>query len=393
MMDNECKGGCEGVGGEPTMWATIIARLERWGTSCIQCLGQRFVRWARPLSPGLLEGALVDATRSKTDLIAANALLRQQLIVLRRQVKRPRVTSTDRLLLVVLARCARAWKDALLIVQPDTLLRWHRAGFRLVWRVKSKTAAQTLKIPSDTIALIRGMAADNRLWGVERIRGELLKLGIRVSKRTVQKYMRHARPRRTPNQTWATFLHNHAPDVWACDFVQVTDLCFRSLFAFFIVEHASRRVIHVGVTRHPTDAWMAQQLREATPFGEHPRFLLRDNDRTYGSTFARVAAISGIEVLTTPYRAPRVNALCERFLGSVRRECLDHMLILHERHLSRVLRAYVTYFNTARPHQGIGQHIPDGGRPARARALDPAPRTIVPVPILGGLHHDYRRVA
>jgi len=393
MMDTECKGGCEGVGGEPTMWATIIARLERWGTSCIQRLGQRAVRWARPLSPGLLEGALVDATRSKADLIAENALLRQQRIVVRRQVKRPRVTSTDRLLLVVLARGARAWKDALLIVQPDTLLRWQRAGFRLVWRVTSKAAAHTPRIPRDTIALIRGMAADNRLWGAERIRGELLKLGIRVSKRTVQTYMRHARPRRPPNQTWATFLHNHAPDVWACDVVQVTDLCFRSLFAFFIVEHASRRVIHVGVTRHPTDAWMAQQLREATPFGEHPRFLLHDNDRTYGSTFARVAAISGIEVLTTPYGAPRANALCERFLGSGRRECLDHMLILHERHLSRVLRAYVTYFNTARPHQGIGQHIPAGGHPARARALDPAPRTIIPVPILGGLHHDDRRVA
>jgi len=375
------------------MWVTIVGRLKRWGTSCAESLGQRCVRWARPLSPGLLGGVLVDATRSKADLIAENALLRQQLVVLRRQVKRPRVTSTDRLLLVVLARCVRAWKDALLIVQPDTLLRWHRAGFRLVWRMKSTTVSHASKIPSDTIALIQGMAADNRLWGAERIRGELLKLGIRVSKRTVQKYMRPARPCRTPSQTWTTFLRNHAPDVWACDFVQVTDLCFRSLFAFFIVEHASRRVIHLGVTRHPTDAWMAQQLREATPFGEHPRFLLRDNDSKYGGAFARVAAISGIEVLTTPYRAPQANALCERFLGSVRRECLDHMLVLHEQHLSRVLRAYVTYFNTARPHQGIGQHIPSGGRPARARALDQGTRTIIPVPILGGLHHDYRRVA
>ncbi len=375
------------------MWARIVGRLKQWGSSCAKSVGQRYVRWSRPLSPGLLRGALGDATRSKADLIAENALLRQQLVVLRRQVKRPRVTSTDRLLLVVLARCVQAWKDALLIVQPDTLLRWHRAGFRLVWRAKSGVSSQVPKIPAETIALIRSMAADNRLWGAERIRGELLKLGIRVSKRTVQKYMRYARPRRMPGQTWATFLRNHAPDVWACDVVQVTDLCFRSLFAFFIVEHASRRVIHVGVTRHPTDAWMAQQLREATPFGEHPPFLLCDNDSKYGAALARVAAISGIEVLTTPYHAPRANALCERFIGSVRRACLDHLLVLHERHLSRVLQAYVTYFNTARPHQGIGQHIPAGDRPARARASDEVQGTIVPVPILGSLHHDYRRVA
>jgi len=340
-----------------------------------------------------LRGALSGATRSKAELIAENALLRQQLVVLCRRVKRPRVTSTDRLLLVALAHCARAWKDAPLIVQPDTLLRWHRAGFRLIWRAKSAAPTRTPKIPSETIALIREMAADNRLWGAERIRGELLKLGVRVSKRIIQKYMRRGSPRRAPDQDWTTFLHNHAPDVWACDFVQVTDLCFRPLFAFFIVEHASRRVVHVGVTRHPTDAWVAQQLREATPFGAHPRFLVRDNDSRYGTAFAHVAAISGIEVLTTPHHAPRANALCERFLGSVRRECLDHLLVLHEQHLSRALQVYVAYFNGARPHQGIGQRTPVAGRPARTRALGEVPGTIVPVPILGGLHHDYCRVA
>jgi len=373
------------------MWATIVGRLKRWGISCAESLGQRCVRWARPLSPGLLQGALVDATRSKADLVAENALLRQQLVVLRRQVKRPRVTSTDRLLLVVLARYARAWKDALLIVQPATLLRWHRAGFRLVWRMKSTTVSHAPRIPSETIALIQDMAADNRLWGAERIRGELLKLNIRVSKRTVQKYIRQTRPRRTPSQTWTTFLHNHASDVWACDFVQVTDLCFRSLCAFFIIEHASRRVIHLGVTRHPTDAWVAQQLREATPFGQHPRFLVRDNDRKYGTAFARVATISGIEILTIPYRTPRANALCERFLGSVRRECLDHVLILGEAHLRRVLREYTTYFNGARPHQGIAQRVPHPDA-VSALPLRGATRT-TRVPVLGGLHHDYRRAA
>jgi transposase InsO family protein len=340
-----------------------------------------------------MRGALVDGTRSKADIITENALLRQQLIVLRRQVKRPHVTPTDRLLLVVLARCAPAWRDALLIVQPETLVRWHRAGFRLIWRAKSSGSSHVPRIPGETIALIREMAADNRLWGAERIRGELLKLGIRVSKRTIQKYMRHARPRRTPSQTWPTFLRNHARDIWACDFLQVADLSFRSLFAFFVVDHGSRRVIHVGVTRHPTDAWVAQQLREATSFGTHPRFLICDNDAKYGAAFTHSAVVSGIEIVTTPYRAPRANALCERFLGSVRRECLDHVLILHERHLERVLRAYAAYFNHARPHQGIGQRIPEARQGALAPSAHEVGGEITAIPVLGGLHHEYRRAA
>ncbi len=238
------------------------------------------------------------------------------------------------------------------------------------------------------------MARDNRLWGAERIRGELLKLGIAVSKRTVQRYMRRACPPRRGGQTWATFLRNHAADVWACDFLQVTDLWFRSLFAFVIVEHASRRVVHVGVTRHPTDAWVAQQLREATPFGTAPRFLIHDNDAKFGPQFAHVAATTGIEALHTPDHAPRANALCERFLGSVRRECLDHLLILHERHLSRVLKEYVAYVNHDRPHQGIGQAIPTTVTTKAVTLTQPPLQGNGPirvVPILGGLHHAYRR--
>src|SRR3989442_2823434 len=195
------------------------------------------------------------------------------------------------------------------------------------------------------------MARDNRLWGAERIQGELAKLGIRVSKRTIQKYLRGVRPPRPAGQSWTTFLRNHAGETWACDFLQLTDLLFRPVFAFFIVELGSRRVVHVGVTSSPTDAWVAQQLREATPEGVGPRFLVHDHDAKYGPAFARVAAASGIEVLRTPIRAPRANAACERFLGSVRRECIDHTLILGERHLGRVLAEYVGYFNRALPHQ------------------------------------------
>jgi transposase InsO family protein len=229
------------------------------------------------------------------------------------------------MLLVLLTSMVRAWKQALFIVQPETLLRWHRQGFKLFWRYKSKAASPKPKISQETICLIQEMARDNRLWRAERIRGELLKLGIHVCKRTIQKYMRAVRTTRPRGQTWRTFLHTHAQQIWACDFLPVTDLFFRSLFVFFIIELHSRKVIHVGVTRSPTDAWTVQQLREATAYVVGPEYLIRDNDSKFGVDFARVAKTSGIEMLKTPYHVPRANAICERFLGSVRRECLDHI--------------------------------------------------------------------
>jgi transposase InsO family protein len=182
------------------------------------------------------------------------------------------------------------------------------------------------------------MARENRTWGAERIRGELLKLGIQVAKRTIQKYMHAARPPRAPSQTWRTFLRNHAHEMWACDFLPVVDVFFRQTFLFFLIELSSRCVVHFGVTGAPTSEWVAQQLREATPHGTAPRFLIRDNDGKYGTIFDRVAEGSGIEIVRTPYRAPRANAICERFVGSVRRECLDHLLIFSDRPLHRVIK-------------------------------------------------------
>jgi transposase InsO family protein len=231
------------------------------------------------------------------------------------------------------------------------------------------------------------------LRGAERIQGQLAKLGIRVSKRTIQKYVRSARPPRPSGQTWATFLRTHAREIWACDFLQLTDLLFRPVFAFFVIDLGSRRVVHVGVIRSPTGAWTARRLREATPEGSGPRFLIHDHDAKYGVDFDRVAAASGIEVIRTPVRAPRANAVCERFLGSVRRECVDHALLLGERHLRRVLAEYVSYFNEARPHQGIGQGVPARG----AATMKPQPTGmktgVTAVAVLGGLHHDYRWAA
>jgi putative transposase len=242
--------------------------------------------------------------------------------------------------------------------------------------------------------LIKEMAIENRLWGSPRIRDELLKLGFNVAKRTVQKYMRQARrglPPERKSQTWATFLANHAHEIWACDFVQTYDLFFRTIYVFFMVELGSRRVVHFGVTRSPSDAWVTQQLREATPFGEGPRFLICDNDGKFGDQFERVAEGTGIDVIHTPVEAPKANSICERFIGSVRRELLDHILILSERHLRRKVKEYVQYFNHARPHQGISGQIPIPSSP---------PPSVVPplsrlrrIPILGGLHHDYQWAA
>jgi transposase InsO family protein len=295
-------------------------------------------------------------TRSRTDLIAENAMLRQQLIALRRQVKRPKPTNGDRIRLVLFARFTRYWQNTLHIVQPDTLLRWHRDLFRLYWRRKSRKRKPKPRIPEETIDLIKQMAADNSLWGAERIRGELLKLGIEVSKRTVQRYLpkRH----RNSGQTWATFLKNHAGDIWACDFTVVHNLLFRPLYIFIILELKTRRIVHAAVSRNPTDAWTAQQLREATPWGTGPRYLIRDRDKKYGRLFSAVARSTGIKELKTPVQAPRANTVCERFIGSLKRECLDHRLVLNRQQMHWPVKEYVDYYNHLRPHQGLGQRIP-----------------------------------
>ena len=241
------------------------------------------------------------------------------------------------------------------------------------------------------------MARDKRLWGAERIRGELLKLGIRVAKRTVQKYMRSTRPRSPSGQSWATFLRNHLHQIWACDFLQVYDIWFRPVFAFFVpllglprvvVELGSRKIVSVAVTANPSSAWVAQQLRNATAFGAGPPFIIRDRDDKYGRDFDRIARGVDTRVLWTPVRAPKANAYCERFLGSVRRECLDHILALGERQLLETLLEYARHFNATRTHQGIGQLIPAGFSTAAVGS-----GSVIARPVLNGLHHDYRRAA
>jgi len=226
---------------------------------------------------GEIVAVAVDAGRSPRELVLENAVLRHQVNVLRRHSKRPKLHLVDRLKLLVGARWLPSWRRAMVLVQPETVLRWHRAGFRRFWRRRSRPR-KISPLPRETINLIRDMAARGRLWGAERIRGELLKLGIKVSKRTIQKYMRGVRGRRGGGQSWATFVKNHSERMWACDFIQTHDLLFRQVYAFFIVHLASRRVVHVAATRHPTEAWTTQQLRNATMDGEAPAVLLRDRD-------------------------------------------------------------------------------------------------------------------
>jgi transposase InsO family protein len=220
--------------------------------------------------------------------------------------------------------------------------------------------------------------------------GELLKEDIKVATATIRKYSRKARHPPAPSETGSVFFKNHTNDVWGCDFLPVIDLFSRQFYLFFFVELGSLRIVHFNITARLTDAWVAQQLRETTPYGQAPRFLIRDRDRKYGETFTRVAVGTAIEVLKTPNRAPKANAICERFLGSVRRECLDHIPVLGEVHLHRLIREYVEYFNRARPHQRIEQQIPEG-RPSTA--VERGKAKIIVFPVLSGLHHDYRLAA
>ncbi len=344
----------------------------------------------RPRPCSIVGGLTADLLRSHGELVAENVLLRQQLIVAARKVKRPVFQPHERGLITLLAAALPRWRDALLLVKPETVFRWHREGFRLLWRWKSRsTKPAAPRVSPDLVEVIRRMAAENRLWGAERIRGELIKLGIRVAKRTVQRYMRQSRRSTPPHgRSWHTFLRNHT--VWACDFLQTYDVWFRPVFAFFIIDINTRRVVHLDVTRHPTAQWTALQMREATPFGVGPELIIRDNDGKFGADFDHAAKGAGIRVLRTAIHAPLMNSVCERFLGSVRRECLDHIVILGERHLEHVLKEYCfNYFNIARPHQGIGQRLP--AEPAFAASADPA--IVVGVPVLGGLHHHYRAAA
>jgi transposase InsO family protein len=334
----------------------------------------------------LLVGLVRTALRSQSELVAENLLLRQQLAVLTRPTRRRlRLHSRDRFFWALALRLWRDWRRHLVLVRPETVLRWHRRGWKLFWRWRSRTHVGRPRLNREVRELIATMARDNPRWGSERIRGELLKLGIAISRPTIQRY-RGRGPAHPPSQSWRTFLANHAPQLWAADLLVVQTLTFKALYILVLIAHGRRELVYVAVTAHPTAAWLWRQIVEATPWGRRPRYLLRDRDAVYGGACRTKLRALGIEQLLTPVRAPRANAVTERVIGTLRRKCLDHLLVINERHLRSVLAEFVSYYNRQRPHRTL--------RLATPLPVSRSPTGPIHVrPVLGGLHHGYERAA
>jgi putative transposase len=331
---------------------------------------------------------LQQSFRTRVALHAEILALRHQLLVLQRSKRghRLHLSVADRLVWVWLSRLWSGWQSALVIVKPETVIAWQRQGFRLYWSWKSRHPLGRPSVSREVIDLIHKMSLANPRWGAPRIHGELLKLGFELSQATVAKYM--VRPRNPSSQRWRTFLQNHAKDLVAADFFVVPTVFFDLLFVFVILSHDRRRMVHFAITEHPTAAWAAQQLVEAFPWNTAPRFLLRDRDGSYGEKFGEAANCLGIrEVLTAP-QSPWQNSHVERLIGSIRRDCLDHVIILNEAGLRRVLKSYFDYYERTRTHQSLGKDAPIS-RPIQPAAMG----HIVEIPQVGGLHHRYERVA
>jgi transposase InsO family protein len=325
---------------------------------------------------------LIGFFRSRASLEAEIVVLRHQLNVLRRKsAKRPTFGSIDRLILAGLYGLEVV--SAVTIVRPETVIRWHLAGFRLYWRWKSKSPGGRPKLAGDIRTLIRDISLANPLWGAPRIHGELLKLGITIGQTTVAKYM--ARNRRPPSQGWKTFLRNHADGIASMDLFVVPTISSQLLYGLLILKHGRREILCLAATAHPSAEWMSRQLMEAYGWEKAPCYLVRDRDRVYGEVFMRRLRAMGIRDRPTAPRSPWQNGYCERLIGSIRRECLDHIVVFGERHLRHLLRVYADYYNRTRTHLSLDKDSPV------SRAVESFGR-ILPVPILGGLHHQYVRI-
>jgi putative transposase len=327
----------------------------------------------------------ISAFQSHRDLAFENLILRQQLAVMKRNCARPPISEPDRQFWVLASKVSTKWRDALCIVKPETVIHWHKKGFRRYWTRKSRRKGRP-QLDVEIRKLIRRISVANPLWGAPRIHGELLKLGLSVSEATVSKYMtRHRRP---PSQSWRTFLANHASDIAAIDFLTVPTATFRVLFVLVILSHDRRKILHTNVTEHPTATWTARQVLEAIGLDNVPTYVLRDRDAIYGREFSRrVDSVGLTEVVTAP-RSPWQNPYVERVIGSIRRECLNHTIIVGERHLRRVVRNYARYYNSVRTHLSLGKDAPEH------RATHPPEVGSVTSKLhCGGLHHEYLRAA
>jgi transposase InsO family protein len=327
---------------------------------------------------------LVVPFKSKSRLEAENAALRHQLIVLRRKIhNRVRLTNNDRLFFIWLYRCFPSVLKVFTIIRPETLVRWHQAGFRRYWRWKSRSFGGRPRLDTELRALIRQMSIDNPLWGAPRIHGELLKLGFEIAQSSVAKYM--VKRRGPPSQGWRTFLRNHARDIAAMDLFVVPTIGFDLLYAFIIVRLDRRELVWINVTINPTAEWIARQITEAFPWNGNPQYLIRDRDRVYGTMVTRRLRAMGIRDKPTAPASPWQNSFAERLIGSIRRECVDHFVVLGEAHLRRILRAYARYYNDIRTHRSLDKDAPVS-RPVQRTGI------ISSHAILGGLHHHYVRV-
>jgi transposase InsO family protein len=327
--------------------------------------------------------ALASPFKSKLRLEAENAVLRHQLMVLKRKLHgRVRLTNHDRWFFIWLYRWFPSILKALTIIRPETLVRWHRAGFRCYWRWKSRPLGGRPQIDTELRGLIRQMSMENPLWGAPRIHGELLKLGFEIAQSSVAKYM--VKRQAPPSQGWRTFLQNHAPDIAAMDLFVVPTISFDLLYAFVVVRLDRRDLVWINVTTHPTAEWVARQITEAFPWNEAPRYMIRDRDRIYGSVVTRRLRAMGIRDRPITPASPWQNAFAERLIGSIRRECVDHVIVLGEAHLRRILKSYVAYYNNIRTHRSLDKDAPVS-RPVQRVG------SIKSHAILGGLHHHYAR--
>jgi len=328
--------------------------------------------------------ALTSPFKSKIRLEAENAVLRHQLIVLRRKLRgRVKLANSDRWFFIQLYRWFPSILKVLTVIRPETLVRWHRAGFRSYWRWKSRSLGGRPQIDSDLRALIRRMSVENSLWGAPRIHGELLKLGFAVAQSSVAKYM--VKRRGAPSQGWRTFLRNHAPDIAAMDLFVVPTIGFKLLYGFVIIRLDRRDLVWINVTANPTAEWVARQITEAFPWNEAPRYLIRDRDRIYGTVVTRRLRAMGIRDKPIATASPWQNGFAERLIGSLRRECLDHIIVLGEMHLRRVLKSYADYYNCVRTHRSLDKDAPVTRQIQRIGSIKSHA-------ILGGLHHHYARV-
>jgi transposase InsO family protein len=333
----------------------------------------------------VLLASLFSSMKSQRGLALENLALRQQVIMLKRSVKRARPTAMDRIFWIAFSRSVNNWRENLIALHPDTIVRWHRTGFRRYWAWKSRRAGRPL-VATELRSLIRRMQSENVTWGAPRIHGELLKLGYDVCEATVSNYMR--RYRKPPSQSWRTFLADHREVIAAIDFFTVPSVTFDVLYVFVVIEHARRRVVHFNITAHPTAKWIAQQLTEAFPFESAPKYLIRDGDAKYGITVKRRISALGIKDTVTTPASPWENAYAERVIGSIRRECFDRMIVLNEKHLRRALKEYLIYYHDHRTHLGLNKDAP------QTREIEHREGgNVVDLPFLGGLHHRYMRLA